>query len=536
VDGPTNETTHHLLLALAGRVDDDLLRWARELAAVGEEARAVSLLTAEIAASRTPLPSAAHASLVAAGQAVRVDIDPGALAPATDDDPCEHRFVADVAGQPDVAEALRGLPPRRLQGCTVHLAWRLTPAGAAPGPLPHPVVLVETEPGARALDVLAYQVATGLVRAGVHAGVEVLAVGEPREAYHELALADALPVAIDGPSAPRAAAPVEEPVPVEAAAVAVEPEPAPAELDDTPPAQAVTDVFAELDDEHVDDPTEEREQAVEPVPDEDEVEEPPAEAEFVFDATRPHPLSDDAIQPPTRPFAVSPPVSPPVTRPTEGAPALSALNDPLSGPIDQPLLPPRFDPTIQPHDPLGIDYLIGPSESARRAAEAEAEVPPEPEAVETPAFEDSWAAEWESGAWAMPPEKSAEKPAEKATGDTPYNGFSPRYPDTERSEPGSGFVPAPAEPAHDQHARHVRPAEHEPARPPLRPEPPQRRAERPESGNRLTDADRELLARLQAELVDGRKPRVTRRAGVSRIQPVHNNGTNPDDDPPDLAG
>jgi hypothetical protein len=31
---------------------------------------------------------------------------------------------------------------------------------------------------------------------------------------------------------------------------------------------------------------------------------------------------------------------------------------------------------------------------------------------------------------------------------------------------------------------------------------------------RLSDADRQLLARLQAELHDGRKPRVTRRAGI----------------------
>ena len=45
-------TVHELLLALAGRLDDDLLAWARELVAVGEEGQAVELATAALAAER----------------------------------------------------------------------------------------------------------------------------------------------------------------------------------------------------------------------------------------------------------------------------------------------------------------------------------------------------------------------------------------------------------------------------------------------------------------------------------------------------
>ena len=49
----TSGTTHDLLLALAGRVVDDLLRWARELVALGEDARAVEMLTASLVAAAT---------------------------------------------------------------------------------------------------------------------------------------------------------------------------------------------------------------------------------------------------------------------------------------------------------------------------------------------------------------------------------------------------------------------------------------------------------------------------------------------------
>src|SRR5947199_6745889 len=75
VDGPTYESTHQLLLGLAGHVDDDLLSWVRELVAVGEEARAVSLVTAAVVAERIRLPEPVRAALAGAGRAARCGID-----------------------------------------------------------------------------------------------------------------------------------------------------------------------------------------------------------------------------------------------------------------------------------------------------------------------------------------------------------------------------------------------------------------------------------------------------------------------------
>ena len=52
MDETSAEATHDLLLDLAGRVDDDLLAWARELVAVGETQHAVELISAH--AGRRP--------------------------------------------------------------------------------------------------------------------------------------------------------------------------------------------------------------------------------------------------------------------------------------------------------------------------------------------------------------------------------------------------------------------------------------------------------------------------------------------------
>ena len=66
---------YDLLLALAGRLDDDLLAWARELVAVGEEGQAVELVTAALAAERVKLPAAVRSAVVAAGRAAHTDLD-----------------------------------------------------------------------------------------------------------------------------------------------------------------------------------------------------------------------------------------------------------------------------------------------------------------------------------------------------------------------------------------------------------------------------------------------------------------------------
>ena len=141
MDEASAETIHDLLLDLAGRVDDDLLAWARELVAVGETQHAFEVIGATLGADRAELPPAARAALVEVARSVRTELDvDGALAPPRADGSTAHRF--DSAPAPDVVAAVRSLPTRLLGGCRVLLTHRLTPAGSAPGPLPHPVVLV----------------------------------------------------------------------------------------------------------------------------------------------------------------------------------------------------------------------------------------------------------------------------------------------------------------------------------------------------------------------------------------------------------
>src|SRR5689334_9901743 len=89
-----DDTTHELLLRLAGRVDDDLLADARELVAVGEDGHALELLTAALAADGAALPPAVRAELVTAAATARIDLDAeSALAPAAPDT-VAHRFTA----------------------------------------------------------------------------------------------------------------------------------------------------------------------------------------------------------------------------------------------------------------------------------------------------------------------------------------------------------------------------------------------------------------------------------------------------------
>jgi hypothetical protein len=191
-DATSQGSTHDLLLALAGRVDDDLLRWARELVALGEDARAVEMVTASLVAARAVLPAPVRSAVVAAAHSARTDLGADtALPPPHPEDGTEHRFTTPDRDDP-VAKALLDLPARPLTGCTVLLASRLTPAGTAPGPLPHPVVLVRMHTGPRPADVLAYQLGAALERVGATATVEVLPSDGPVPPYHAGALASAV--------------------------------------------------------------------------------------------------------------------------------------------------------------------------------------------------------------------------------------------------------------------------------------------------------------------------------------------------------
>ena len=190
--------THSLLLSLAGTLDDELLGWCRELVAVGEADYAVELVAAAVQADRVRLPAGPHEQLHDAATRRHLLGRDETLPAADASARMRHRFVADpVAGGfpaplPEASPeyALSGVPPRMLRNCQLWVTWRATPAGAAPGPLPHPVVLIETDE-LEGADVLAYQVAEVLRGAGVFASVEVFSSGADLGDYHRAALAEA---------------------------------------------------------------------------------------------------------------------------------------------------------------------------------------------------------------------------------------------------------------------------------------------------------------------------------------------------------
>ncbi len=542
------DETHELLLALAGRVDDDLLAWARELVAVGEDARAVELVTAGLCADRVALPAAVRAATVEAATTARIDLDAdAALPPAADDDPGPgHRFTGHH-GHEQVAAAVRAVPARLLDGARVQLAWRVTPAGAAPGPLPHPVLLVEVEPGGRPADVLAYQLSATLDRAGVAASVEVLTSGRPLSAYHAAARREARPV--DTATGSARAEPVALPV-------RAEPDIAPAfrdeHTDEVPPTSPVA---RPLPLRPASEGGRRRRTASDPASGTasraGEQRRPTVTSISRNALPSPVPLVRREGGGPARPPA---PVDPPgeatdqqhAVRPAaEGqvstpadTPTFRSVQDPLSGPLNAPLLATLLDPTPS----AGTDGYEDGREYRGAAFSMRGVSPLAPDA--NAAVEDGWAGDWASGEWASgdwavaspadapDPDFDGDEPedapaASAAPEPVPVDAARHRFagPQPPPLPPLPPLAPTPA--AQRQVPEPQRP---EPQRPePQRPEPDRNDLGlRPDSLARLSDADRELLARLQAELgAAGRKPRLTR--GASAVP--NGNGR-----PPNLAG
>ena len=463
---------HDLLLALAGRLDDDLLAWARELLAVGEEDQAVELVTAALAAERVVLPPTLRAALVAAARMAHADLDVDhALAPGAVEEGTRHRFDAAAAPDDAVVTVLTALPARRLTGCTLHLTWRKTPAGAAPGPLPRAVVLVEADPE-RSADVLAYLLATELDRAGAPASVEVFTAGRPLPAYHTAALRRARVVL--GSRAERPQAPAREMTSgaagrhgsVDATSLFLVP--------DSPSRSAGPDAGPSED--------------VRPDPTPSDAGRPDAGPSGVAGSRpaglfgpdpappaaatepprpagrrrRPEPAAEDGVPSggspdvPVNPPASGPPVpvgpalfGPDPFGPDPSPPAVAAPTfpgtlepppdtDPLNGPLRVPLLEPLLDPTGG--DPSTFDPGVpgravrdrvvpdpersGPAERGTRGADHAApsepvsspgEPTPTPPGVTGPAAVPAeWEEEWRSGEWAMP-----HTPRPAPTGDRP---------------------------------------------------------------------------------------------------------------------
>ncbi|WP_433801195.1 hypothetical protein [Actinomycetospora sp. CA-084318] len=198
-DGPPSPgRLHEVLLGLAGRIDDDALTAVREMVAAEDDAEAAELLGGCLLADEVGLSPDERGVLAPWFAAARVDpdllaglpVDPDALRRSG------HRFVPTTAGAAPAAPLARAA--RRLSGVvSVRESWRVTPAGAAPGPVPHRVVLVETaEPDD--CDHVVHHLAHAARGLG-GTSVEVFASEITLPAYHRDALAAARPLGTADP-------------------------------------------------------------------------------------------------------------------------------------------------------------------------------------------------------------------------------------------------------------------------------------------------------------------------------------------------
>jgi hypothetical protein len=189
---------HDLLLAMAGRIDDDAISEIRECTAVAELDRAVDLLVGTLVAGRVAVTARERVDISRMLDEVRSDPGLADDLVVTDSVPVvRHRFSGGSEPGGGLAETLRGVVDMLPDVLAVGSTWRVTPAGAAPGPLPQRVVLVEVGPDGYPA-ATAYRIEHVLRRAGVRAVVEVLRPGVERSEYHQQAAAAAQPVAFTG--------------------------------------------------------------------------------------------------------------------------------------------------------------------------------------------------------------------------------------------------------------------------------------------------------------------------------------------------
>ncbi|HEX6341402.1 hypothetical protein [Umezawaea sp.] len=222
---------HDLLLALAGRVDDDALSQARELLAVAEPDRAVELVVGALLAGRIPVTDAERGRITDLLDELNSARSLADLLNVVDTLPVpRHRFSAESDPADGVADALAKVVTSLPDIRSVMCVWRSTPAGASPGPLPQRLVLVDIGPQGYA-PATAYRIDRALRRARLSAAVEVLRPATQLSDYHAAAVTTAREVKFsssssggghrdesgawfDGPEDVRDQAPVVEPTPV----------------------------------------------------------------------------------------------------------------------------------------------------------------------------------------------------------------------------------------------------------------------------------------------------------------------------------
>ncbi len=223
---------HDLLLALAGRVDDDALSQARELLAVAEPDRAVELVVGCLLAGRIPLTDHERGQIADLLDEINSARSLADLLVVVDTLPVpRHRFSAESDPADGIAEALAKVVTSLPDIRSVMCVWRSTPSGASPGPLPQRMVLVDIGPQGYA-PATAYRFDRALRRAGLSAAVEVLRPATQLSDYHAAAVTTAREVKFsssssgggghrdesgawfDGPEDVRDQAPMVEPTPV----------------------------------------------------------------------------------------------------------------------------------------------------------------------------------------------------------------------------------------------------------------------------------------------------------------------------------
>lgn len=228
---PDQGGRHEVLLSLAGRIDDDALSSVRELVAVEDDAAAAELLGGCLLAAGAGVTAREHAVLGRWFAASRVDPELVDVLPRDPeaDRRDEHRFTPDppasarAPGSPrDAGEAVARAAGRLPGVQRVRQCWRTTPAGSAPGPVPHRVVLVETH-SADDCEHVAHHVAHAARELGA-VSVEVFAAGAELPAYHRAAVRVARPL---GATTPSASSSVSETAPLGPPAGAPRPTPGP---------------------------------------------------------------------------------------------------------------------------------------------------------------------------------------------------------------------------------------------------------------------------------------------------------------------
>ena len=215
---PDQGGRHEVLLSLAGRIDDDALSSVRELVAVEDDAAAAELLGGCLLAAGAGVTAREHAVLGRWFAASRVDPELVDVLPRDPeaDRREEHRFTPDPPASArapgssrDAGEAVARAAARLPGVQRVRQCWRTTPAGSAPGPVPHRVVLVETH-SADDCEHVAHHVAHAARELGA-VSVEVFAAGAELPAYHRAAVRVARPL---GAAAPSASSSVSETAPL----------------------------------------------------------------------------------------------------------------------------------------------------------------------------------------------------------------------------------------------------------------------------------------------------------------------------------